>query len=243
MAEPELSSLDALATDKHHHRDLHGGTARAAVFGVSDGLVSNVSLILGVAGANPAPGVVRLAGLAGLIAGAVSMAAGEFVSMKAQGELLERELDMERIELRRNPQVETMELSQLYADRGIQPDRARALAEDVMRDPDLALEAHAREELGINPNALGSPRGAAGSSFVSFTLGAALPLLPWFFAHGAVAVLASVILGAVGAVCVGLALARFTGRPPLRLAVRQLAIAAVAAAVTSAVGALVGVSV
>src|SRR4051812_7028296 len=167
---------------EHHHRDIDRGTARAAVFGVSDGLVSNVSLILGVAGANPAAGIVRLAGLAGLIAGAVSMAAGEYVSMRAQTELLERELDMERIELRRNPAVETVELSQIYASRGIDPDRARELAEDIMSDPDRALEAHAREELGINPQSLGAPVGAAVSSFLAFAAGALLPLLPWFFA-------------------------------------------------------------
>jgi len=228
---------------EHHHRDVQGGSARAAVFGVSDGLVSNVSLILGVAGAEPAPGVVRLAGLAGLVAGAVSMAAGEYVSMRAQAELLERELDMERIELRRNPHVETAELSQIYASRGVDPDRARALAEDIMRDPELALETHAREELGINPNELGSPVRAAASSLGSFAAGALLPLLPWFFAHGTAAVVASVVLGALGAVAVGAALARFTGRSPVRSAGRQLLIAAVAATVTWLVGSLVGVGV
>lgn len=229
--------------DKHHHRDVQGGTARAAVFGVSDGLVSNVSLILGVAGANPAPGVVRLAGLAGLVAGAVSMAAGEYVSMKAQAELLERELDMERIELRRNPHVETAELSQIYASRGIEPGRARAMAEDVMRDPELALEAHAREELGIDPRSLGSPARAAASSFVAFAAGAILPLLPWFVSTGTAAIAASVVLGALGAVVVGLGLARFTGRSALLSAARQLGIAAVAAGVTWLVGSLVGVGV
>lgn len=229
--------------DTHHHRDVQGGAARAAVFGVSDGLVSNVSLILGVAGANPAPGVVRLAGLAGLVAGAVSMAAGEYVSMRAQAELLERELEMERIELRRNPHVETAELSQIYASRGIDPGRARAMAEDVMRDPDLALETHAREEMGIDPRSLGSPVRAAGSSFVAFALGALLPLLPWFVSTGAAAAVASVVLGALGAVAVGLGLARFTGRPALRSAARQLGIAAVAAGVTWLVGSLVGVGV
>lgn len=242
--EPSPSAVgSAAATEKHHHRDVQGGSARAAVFGASDGLVSNVSLILGVAGANPGPGVVRLAGLAGLIAGAVSMAAGEYVSMKAQAELLERELDMERTELHRNPDLETRELTQLYADRGIHPVRAQALAEDIMRDPELALETHAREELGINPNSLGSPVRAAASSFGSFILGALIPLLPWFFASGAAAVIASVVLGALGAVGVGLALSRFTGRPRWRVAGRQLAIAAFAAAVTSIVGAVVGVSV
>jgi len=239
----DIDNVPAPPVAEHHHRDVQGGAARAAVFGVSDGLVSNVSLILGVAGAEPAPGVVRLAGLAGLIAGAVSMAAGEYVSMRAQSELLERELDMERIELRRNPHVETVELSQLYASRGIDPDRARAMAEDVMRDPELALEAHAREELGIDPRSLGSPVKAAVSSFVSFTVGAVLPLLPWFFAHGTAAIVASVLLGALGAIAVGTALARFTGRPVLRSAARQLAIAAVAAGFTFGVGKVVGVGV
>lgn len=228
---------------KHHHRDVQGGAARAAVFGVSDGLVSNVSLILGVAGANPAPGVVRLAGLAGLIAGAVSMAAGEYVSMTAQKELVERELEIERRELQRNPHVETAELSQIYAARGVRPDRARAMAEDIMRDPDAALEAHAREELGVDPNALGSPVQAAGSSLVSFAVGALLPLLPWFFGTGDAAVAASVVVGALAAVAIGLALARFTGRSPARSAARQLGIAAVAAGVTWAVGSIVGVGV
>jgi VIT1/CCC1 family predicted Fe2+/Mn2+ transporter len=228
---------------KHHHRDVQGGAARAAVFGVSDGLVSNVSLILGVAGANPAPGVVRLAGLAGLIAGAVSMAAGEYVSMTAQKELVERELEIERRELQRNPHVETAELSQIYAARGVRPDRARAMAEDIMRDPDAALEAHAREELGVDPNALGSPVQAAGSSLASFAVGALLPLLPWFFGTGDAAVVASVVVGALAAVAIGLALARFTDRSPARSAARQLGIAAVAAGVTWAVGSIVGVGV
>jgi len=228
---------------EHHHRDVQGGAARAGVFGVSDGLVSNVSLILGVAGAAPAPGVVRLAGLAGLIAGAVSMAAGEYVSMRAQAELLERELEMERIELRRNPHHEVAELSQIYASRGIDPDRARAMAQDVMRDPELALEAHAREELGIDPSSLGSPVGAAVSSFASFTAGALLPLLPWFVATGTAAVVASVILAALGAIALGVALARFTGRSAVKSAARQVAIAGGAAGVTFLVGNLVGVGV
>jgi vacuolar iron transporter family protein len=228
---------------EHHHRDIQGGAARAAVFGVSDGLVSNVSLILGVAGADPANGVVRLAGLAGLIAGAVSMAAGEYVSMRAQAELLERELEMERIELRRNPQVELVELSQIYASRGLDPDAARYLAQAMMSSPERALETHAREELGVNPNDLGSPVKAAASSFVAFAIGALLPLLPWLFASGRGAVLASVVLGSLGAIAVGVALARFTGRPALWSAARQWLIAAVAATVTYGVGAAVGVGV
>jgi len=241
MANPDVTP--AAPSMEHHHRDIQGGTARAAVFGVSDGLVSNVSLILGIAGAGPAAGVVRLAGLAGLVAGAVSMAAGEYVSMRAQTELFERELEMERVELRRNPHVELVELSQIYASRGIDPDLARNMARDVMADPDRALDAHAREELGINPNSLGSPFGAAASSFVAFAVGALLPLLPWFFDHGAGAVVASILLGALGAVAVGVALARFTGRSPVRSATRQLAIAVLAAGVTFLIGRAVGVGV
>jgi VIT1/CCC1 family predicted Fe2+/Mn2+ transporter len=151
--------------DDHHHRNVTGGTARAAVFGVSDGLTTNVSLILGVAGAaaNIGPAFVRLAGVAGLIGGAFSMAAGEYVSMKAQTELYERELELERRELHRNPHVETVELSQIYQSRGVDPDQARDLAEQMMRDPEMALRTHAREELGIDPDKLGSPTGASSS--------------------------------------------------------------------------------
>jgi VIT1/CCC1 family predicted Fe2+/Mn2+ transporter len=196
-----------------------------------------------VAGADPGAGVVRLAGLAGLIAGAVSMAAGEYVSMKAQNELLERELDIERRELRRNPNVETVELAQIYQSRGVDPDRARELAQEMMRDPDLALQTHAREELGIDPDQLGSPQGAAVSSFLSFALGALIPLLPWFFGSGTAAVVASVVLGLAACAVVGALLARFTGRSVLFSAGRQVLIATIAGAVTFFVGNLVGVGV
>jgi VIT1/CCC1 family predicted Fe2+/Mn2+ transporter len=229
------------ATVEHHHRDVQGGAARAAVFGVSDGLVSNVSLILGVAGANPAPGIVRLAGLAGLIAGAFSMASGEYVSMKAQTELLERELELEQRELRRHPEAEQRELAAIYRKRGVEAAMADQLAAEMHRDPQMALETHAREELGIDPNQLGAPRQAAGSSFVAFAIGALVPLMPWFFASGNGAVVASIALGAVSALLIGAALARFTGRSVVRSALRQLGIATLAAAVTYAVGRAVGV--
>ena len=227
-------------THEHHHRNVKGGSARAAVFGISDGLVSNVSLILGVAGANSSSGVVRLAGLAGLVGGAFSMAAGEYVSMQAQKELLEHELDMERTEIARRPENERRELVQIYRSRGIDAELAEDLATEMHRDPHLALQTHAREELGIDPEALGSPGSAALSSFLAFAAGAILPLLPWFFATGDGAVVASVVLGVVAALAVGIALARFTGRSTLRSAVRQLLIAAAAAAVTYAVGNAVG---
>ncbi len=227
---------------EHHHRNIQGGAARAAVFGISDGLVSNVSLILGVAGADPAPGVVRLAGLAGLVAGAFSMAAGEYVSMRAQAELLERELDLERTEIRRRPDHERRELAAIYQSRGVDPDIADELATAMMRDPELALETHAREELGIDPNELGSPVAASMSSFLAFSVGALVPLAPWFFGGGGAAVVASIVLGVLAALSVGAALARFTGRPVAPSAFRQLALSAIPAAITYALGSVAGVS-
>lgn len=226
----------------HHdgHRDVTGGAARAAVFGVSDGLTTNVALILGVAGAHPAGGVVRLAGLAGLVGGAFSMAAGEWVSMRAQAELVERELAIERRALARHPDTEHRELVGIYRSRGIDRATAEAMADQVMADPDRALEVHAREEMGVDPGALGSPLQAAVSSFVTFALGALIPLIPWFVGRGGGAVVASVVLAALAAAAVGVALARFTGRGAAFSAARQLAIAAAAAGVTYGIGALVG---
>ena len=220
---------------------MQGGAARAAVFGVSDGLLTNVSLILGVAGAHPAAGVVRLAGLAGMVAGAFSMAAGEFISMSAQKELIEREVAIEREELRRHPESEHRELVALYVSRGVPTDAADQVATALGRNPELALEVHAREELGVNPGSIGSPPAAAASSFGSFAVGALLPLLPWFFGSGTVAVVTSIILGALAALAVGVALATFTGRSKVRTALRQLGIAAAVAAVTYGIGTAVGV--
>ena len=226
---------------EHHHRDIQGGSARAAVFGVSDGLVSNMGLILGVAGADPAPAIVRLAGLAGLVSGAISMAAGEYNSMRVQAELLQRELRVEAHELRRRPEHETAELAGIYEERGVDPGEARHLAEAMMRDPEVALETHAREELGIDPAQLGSPGGAAASSFVSFSLGALVPLAPWFFAGGTAAKVASLVLGVVAAVVVGILVARSTDRPLGRAVVRQIVFTVVPAAVTFAIGSALGV--
>lgn len=213
---------------------------RAAVFGVSDGLVSNVSLILGFAGADAAGDTVRLAGIAGLVAGAVSMAAGEYVSVRAQAELLERELEIEAHSLHHNPELEVRELVGIYVERGFDRDVAEAMARNAMATPELALETHAREEIGVDPDSLGSPHLAAIASFLAFAVGAVLPLLPWFWSEGSGAVTASVVLGALGAFAVGLALASFTGRSKWYSASRQLSIAAVAAAVTTLVGTWVG---
>lgn len=230
------------AHDDHTHRDIKGGTARAAVFGMSDGLVSNVSLILGVAGASPAPGVVRLAGLAGLLAGACSMAAGEYISVQAQRELLERELEMERRELELRPEMERRELAGIYRSRGVDAAVADEVAAQLSADPEIALATHAREELGIDPGELGSPWAAAASSFASFTVGALIPLLPWLVSRGSGAVVASVVLSTIAALLVGALLASFTGRSTVGSSLRQLAVAAAAAGVTVAAGTLLGVS-
>ncbi|MGO9964441.1 MAG: VIT1/CCC1 transporter family protein [Acidimicrobiales bacterium] len=229
-------------TQEHHHRDIRGGGARAAVFGISDGLVTNISLILGLSGASPPAGVVRLAGLAGLLGGAFSMAAGEYVSMRAQTELFERELERERQEIHYRPEGELQELVRIYESRGISSELAKEVARQMMADPQTALETHAREELGIQPGSLGKPVQAALASFATFSVGAVLPLIPFLSGHGTSAVLASIVIAAIAAMVVGSALSLFTGRSWWWSAFRQLAICAAAGAVTYGVGAAVGLS-
>ena len=225
------------------HRNVQGGAIRAAIFGISDGLVTNVSLILGVVGAAADPGVVRLAGLAGMAAGAFSMAAGEYVSMAAQKELLERELEVERRSLATRPGFERRELAAIYEQRGVSPAAAEELSAEMMRDPVLALETHAREELGVNPRQLGSPIAAAVSSFFAFTFGAVIPLVPGFFVRGTTAIVISVCLGALTALAIGAVIGVSTGRGPLRSAVRQLLLGAAAGGVTYGIGAVLGIRI
>ena len=227
---------------ERHHRNVQGGGPRASVFGVQDGLVSNVAIILGVAGAHPSAGLIRVVGLALLVGGAFSMASGEYISMQAQRELLQRELELERREITLRPEGERRELAHIYEQRGLDPTLARRVAGEIMRDPDQALEVHAREELGIDPTSLGSPVQAAVASFASFAFGALLPLLPWFFATGHGATLASVAVGAFGALAAGAGLSVFTGQPRWRSAGRQLVVTAAAASVTYGIGASLGVS-
>ena len=225
------------------HRAVSGGLARAAVFGVSDGLVSNVSLLLGFAGSGADTTIVRLAGVAGAVAGAISMAAGEWVSVSSQNDLIERELTVERRELRHNTEHETEELAAIYASHGIEPERARAAAADVMRRPDQALSVHAREELGIDPDDLPSALRAAGLSFVCFVFGALLPLIPWYLGSGGTAALASLIIGIVAAAVVGGLVARFAEKPLAFGVARQVAIVLLACGVTYAIGQAVGINV
>jgi len=227
----------------HSHRDVQGGSARAAVFGVSDGLVSNVALILGIAGASTDGSLVRLAGFSGLMAGAISMAAGEWVSVRAQNELIERELDIERRSIAEHPEAEVEELAAIYRQRGLEAEQAEALASGIMADPDVALEVHAREELGVDPEGVGSPWQAAIASFVAFAVGAFIPLFPWLLSDGAGATVASVALGAAGAAAVGLLIAVFTERSKVRTMIRQVLVAAGACTATYAIGSALGVSV
>lgn len=227
----------------HHHRDVSGGAARAAVFGISDGLVSNTALILGVAGANPPANTVMVAGLAGLIAGAVSMAAGEYVSMQAQKELIERELSIEAAAIEDHPEAEHRELVRLYRSRGIDRQTSERMTTQVMADPELALEVHAMEELGLSSESVGSPWQAAGSSFASFTVGAIVPLVPWIVGSGTAAIVASVILAVILSAVVGGMLARFTERSVLLSGGRQVLITAISCAITFGIGSVVGANV
>ncbi len=227
----------------HSHRDVQGGTARAAVFGVSDGLVSNVALIIGIAGASTDGSLVRLAGISGLLAGAISMAAGEWVSVRAYNELVERELEIERRSLAENPEAEKRELAAIYRERGLPAEHAEQVAEGIMSDLEVALDVHAREELGIDPDGIGSPLKVAVVSFIAFTVGAFIPLLPWLFSEGSSATIVSVGLGVTGAAVVGFLLAMFTERSPLRTASRQVLVAVLACAATYLIGSALGVSV
>lgn len=233
-------SVMSLGTHTEEHRQIESGWFRAAIFGVSDGLVTNTSLILGFAGANPGHSVVRLAGLAGLVAGSFSMASGEYVSMRAHKELLEYEIEVERKSLLEHPEAEQNELREIFLHQGIQPELAERLAADLMHDPELALRTHAREELGVDPSAIGSPWTAAISSLIAFALGAMVPLLPWLFTSSGNELWISVLLAAIAAAVVGGVIGWMTRNGIVRWALRQVLIAALAAVVTYGIGRLVG---
>ncbi|MET7314919.1 VIT1/CCC1 transporter family protein [Streptomyces thermoviolaceus] len=242
-----MAILDAEAAlhqahrDNHTHRDVNGGWLRPAVFGAMDGLVSNLALMTGVAGGSVSQHTIVLAGLAGLAAGAFSMAAGEYTSVASQRELVEAELDVERQELRRYPQAEEDELAALYVARGVEPDLARQVARQLSKDPEQALEIHAREELGVDPGELPSPLVAAVSSFGSFALGALLPVLPYLL--GASALWPAVLLALVGLFACGAVVAKVTARTWWYSGLRQLALGGAAAGVTYALGSLFGTAV
>ncbi|MCZ7527549.1 MAG: VIT1/CCC1 transporter family protein [Acidimicrobiia bacterium] len=232
-----------VAAAEGRHRIGAGGALRASVFGVNDGLVSNLSLVMGVAGGTTNSRFVVLAGVAGLVAGAFSMAAGEWVSVRSQRELFENELRIEREELAMFPEEEREELELIYQAKGIEPDVARRLVDRIMRSPEVALDTLAREELGLDPGELGSPWVAAGSSFVAFALGALVPLLPYLVGSGAAAFVVSAVVSALALFVVGATISVFTGRAPLRAGARMVIIGGAAAGTTFVIGKLVGVGV
>jgi vacuolar iron transporter family protein len=223
---------------QHEHSDVTGGWLRPAVFGASDGLVSNFALIAGVTGGNADNSAVLLAGLAGLVAGAFSMAAGEYISVRSQSEQALAEIDTERREIAARPRAEERELAQMYVAKGLDPALAHEVARQLSRDPVTALDVHVREELGLDPDDLPSASLAAGSSFLSFAIGALLPVLPYL--AGASGLLPALLLTVAGLFLCGAFVTRLTPRPWWYGAGRQVAVGGVAAVVTYGVGSLVG---
>ena len=235
------TSLDQVG-EVRHRGTTAGGNLRAAVFGVNDGLVSTTSLVMGVAGATPDPGIILVTGVAGLLAGAFSMAAGELVSMRSQRELYEYQIGLEREELAAYPEEEAEELALIYNARGLPLAKAREIATEMLKDPDHALDVLAREELGLNPDELGSPWGAAASSFAAFALGGIVPLVPFLFGAGPLGIPIAAGLAGIALFAVGAALSLFTGRGAVAAGLRMVLIGGAAGAVTYGVGKLLGVS-
>jgi VIT1/CCC1 family predicted Fe2+/Mn2+ transporter len=230
------------------HRNDKSGSTRAAVFGVSDGLVSNTALVMGFAGASPGNSTVLFAGLAGLLAGAFSMAAGEYVSVASQRDLFAREIAMEASELREKPEEERKELELIYRAKGVDRETAARMADQIMSDPKTALDTLAREELGLDPDELGSPVKAAIFSFVAFAIGASVVVVPYLFfmgegASSTIPLVLAITLAVISMVVVGGIVGRLSGRGVVFSAMRQLLWGVGAAAVTFAVGSLVGISV
>lgn len=230
---------------EYRHRSIKsGGNIRAAVFGVSDGLLSNASLILGVAGAHVSHSFILLSGIAGLLAGACSMGAGEYVSVRSQREMLEYQIELEKHELDTYPEEEAAELAVIYEARGLPKEDAEKLANTLIKNPEKALDTLAREELGINPDELGSPKGAAISSFCSFALGAFIPLLPFMFSkhHTPFSLCISIGLTAVSLFGVGAVLSLFSQRNAWISGLRVLLIGTAAGALTYLIGHIFGVT-
>jgi vacuolar iron transporter family protein len=239
-AHPWPTSVDDVG---RRHKTFGGGMLRAGVFGVNDGLVSNTCLVMGVAGAAAEPNVILITGIAGLLAGAFSMAAGEFISMLSQKEMFEHQIAQEKDELERYPEEEAEELALIYEARGVPLDEARAVAKKLIANPAKALDTLAREELGLNPDDLGSPAGAAISSFIAFAIGASLPLIPFLLGVAANHILIAALISGTALFIVGATLSLFSGRSALVGGLRMLLIGAAAAAATYAIGSLFDVAV
>ena len=233
-------SLEQMRGERH--KTSGAGNLRAAVFGVNDGLVSNASLILGVAGAGAAADMIVLSGAAGLLAGAFSMAAGEYVSVRSQREFHEYQISLEREELDQYPQEEAAELALIYQAKGVGAEEAKRMSQTLIEDPDRALDTLAREELGLNPDELGSPWGAAISSFLAFSLGALIPLLPYLLLSGRTAFLGVLLASGISLFGVGAAISLFTGKQAVLGGSRMLLIGAAAGAATWFIGGALGVA-
>jgi len=237
------SGVEAIAGTERWHLTSRGSALRAAVFGINDGLVSNFSLVMGFAGAEALPEYILLAGIAGLLAGSFSMAAGEYVSVSAQRELFEQQIAMEKQELEMSPKEEEEELALIYQAKGIPESQARSLARRIIANPKTAIDTLAREELGLDPSQLGSPGTAAASSFVAFVIGAFIPVLPYLVTSGTTAWAASVVLSCLALFGVGALISIFTARGPFVSGLRMLGIGLLASLITYGVGWLLGVSV
>jgi VIT1/CCC1 family predicted Fe2+/Mn2+ transporter len=225
------------------HRGDKSGSTRAAVFGISDGLVSNTALVMGFAGAAPSNSTILFAGLAGLLAGAFSMAAGEYVSVASQRDLFQREIELEASELRDKPEEERKELELIYRAKGLDRESAAKVAEQIMADPTTALDTLAREELGLDPSELGNPLRVALFSFVAFAIGASVVVIPYLLTSGTAALIMAVVMAVAALLVVGGVVGRLSGRGVVFSALRQLAWGTGAALVTFAVGRLVGISI
>jgi VIT1/CCC1 family predicted Fe2+/Mn2+ transporter len=244
MAAPGHAIPTNLSEVGRRHRGAgSGGNLRAAVFGVNDGLVSNASLIFGVAGATGEASVILLSGIAGLLAGAFSMAAGEYISVRSQREMFEYQIGLERDELDQYPQEEAAELALIFEAKGLSKTEAKQLADKIIADPDRALDTLAREELGLNPDELGSPWGAAIFSFLSFTVGASIPLAPFLFGSGNTPLFIAIGLTATALFGVGAALSLFTGRHSFKGGLRMLLIGGGAGVGTYVIGKLLGITI
>jgi VIT1/CCC1 family predicted Fe2+/Mn2+ transporter len=232
-----------LARVEGRHRNVGGNALRAAVLGANDGLCSNLALVMGIAGAKASSHAILIAGLAGLIAGACSMALGEWVSVTSSRELAEREIGVERDELAAAPEEEREELQLIYEAKGLPKEEAKELSHQLLRDQGTALDVLAREELGLDPDELGgSARVAAITSFLLFAFGAMFPVLPFVFASGSVAFVASIVVSGVMLFAIGAAITLFTGRPVWRSGGRQLVLGLAAAGATYGIGAALGVA-
>jgi VIT1/CCC1 family predicted Fe2+/Mn2+ transporter len=237
---PMPASVDEVG---YRHSSLGGGgNLRAAVFGANDGLISNASLVMGVAGAAHDPGIILTTGIAGLIAGAASMAAGEYVSVRSQRELYEYQIQLEREELEEYPEEEAEELALIYHARGVSLEQARAMATELIQDKEHALDTLAREELGLNPGDLGSPVTAAMSSFAAFGVGALIPLLPFLYSGLTSPVPVMIVITGIALFIIGALISLFTGKSAIRGGFRMALIGGCAALLTYSIGLLLGVT-